>query len=31
LTALLRMGVDAVYSDWVDRMVDAARAEQVIA
>lgn len=28
LTALLRMGIDAVYSDWVDRMVDAARAEQ---
>jgi glycerophosphoryl diester phosphodiesterase len=26
LTGLLRMGVDAVYSDWVDRMVDAARA-----
>ena len=26
LTELLRMGVDAVYSDWVDRMVDAARA-----
>ena len=26
LTSLLRMGVDAVFSDWVDRMVDAARA-----
>lgn len=26
LTQLLRMGVDAVYSDWVDRMVDAASA-----
>ena len=26
LTELLRMGVDAVYSDWVDRMVDAAGA-----
>lgn len=26
LTELLRMGVDAVFSDWVDRMVDAARA-----
>jgi glycerophosphoryl diester phosphodiesterase len=25
LTELLRMGVDAVFSDWVDRMVDAAR------
>jgi len=25
LTDLLRMGADAVYSDWVDRMVDAAR------
>jgi len=31
LTALLRMGIDAVYSDWVDRMVDAARAESLIA
>lgn len=30
LTELLRMGVDAVYSDWVDRMVDAARAEAVL-
>lgn len=27
LTELLRMGIDGVYSDWVDRMVDAARAE----
>jgi glycerophosphoryl diester phosphodiesterase len=26
LTSLLRMGADAVFSDWVDRMVDAARA-----
>lgn len=26
LTALLRMGADAIFSDWVDRMVDAARA-----
>ena len=26
LVELLRMGVDAVYSDWVDRMVDAAQA-----
>lgn len=25
LRSVLRMGVDAVYSDWVDRMVDAAR------
>ncbi len=25
LVGLLRMGIDAVYSDWVDRMVDAAR------
>jgi len=25
LVSLLRMGADAVYSDWVDRMVDAAR------
>jgi len=30
LTLLLRMGVDAVYSDWVDRMVDAARGEGVV-
>lgn len=29
LTTLLRMGVDGVYSDWVDRMVDAARQEGV--
>lgn len=29
LTSLLRMGVDAVFSDWVDRMVDAARATTV--
>ena len=28
LTALLRMGADAVYSDWVDRMVEAATAQQ---
>lgn len=27
LSTLLRMGVDAVYSDWVDRMVDAANTE----
>lgn len=27
LTSLLRMGIDGVFSDWVDRMVDAARAE----
>jgi glycerophosphoryl diester phosphodiesterase len=27
LSALMRMGVDAVYSDWVDRMVDAAQTE----
>jgi hypothetical protein len=27
LEALLRMGIDAVYSDWVDRMTDAFRAE----
>lgn len=27
LRAVLRMGVDAVYSDWVDRMMDAYRAE----
>lgn len=27
LSALIRMGADAVYSDWVDRMVDAARSE----
>ena len=27
LRPLLRMGVDAVYSDWVDRMVDAATDE----
>lgn len=27
LRALLRMGIDGVYSDWVDRMVDAYRAE----
>ena len=25
ITDLLRMGADAVYSDWVDRMVDASR------
>ena len=29
LTTLLRMGIDGVYSDWVDRMVDAARQEGV--
>jgi len=29
LTTMLRMGVDGVYSDWVDRMVDAARQEGV--
>jgi glycerophosphoryl diester phosphodiesterase len=27
LEALLRMGIDGVYSDWVDRMTDAFRAE----
>ena len=27
LRSVLRMGVDAVYSDWVDRMMDAYRAE----
>lgn len=27
LRPVLRMGIDAVYSDWVDRMVDAARDE----
>ena len=27
LVDLLRMGIDGVYSDWVDRMVDAGRAE----
>lgn len=27
LSQLLRMGIDAVYSDWVDRMVDVARTE----
>jgi glycerophosphoryl diester phosphodiesterase len=27
LQALLRMGIDGVYSDWVDRMTDAFRAE----
>ena len=27
LTNVLRMGIDGVFSDWVDRMVDAARAE----
>lgn len=31
ISTLLRMGVDAVYSDWVDRMIDAARAEHVVA
>jgi glycerophosphoryl diester phosphodiesterase len=25
LTTTLRMGIDGLYSDWVDRMVDAAR------
>ena len=29
LSTLLRMGIDGVYSDWVDRMVDAARVEGV--
>jgi glycerophosphoryl diester phosphodiesterase len=27
LRAVIRMGIDGVYSDWVDRMVDALRAE----
>ena len=30
LSTLLRMGIDGVYSDWVDRMVDAARVEGVL-
>jgi glycerophosphoryl diester phosphodiesterase len=29
LRELLRMGIDGVYSDWVDRMVDAFRAEGI--
>lgn len=29
LSQLLRMGIDAVYSDWVDRMVDVARSETI--
>lgn len=29
LSTLLRMGIDGVYSDWVDRMVDTARREDV--
>ena len=31
ISTLLRMGIDAVYSDWVDRMIDTARAEHVVA
>jgi hypothetical protein len=27
LQTLLRMGIDGVYSDWVDRMADAFRQE----
>ena len=27
LQAALRMGLDGVYSDWVDRMIDVYRAE----
>ena len=30
LSSLLRMGIDGIYSDWVDRMVDAARREGVL-
>lgn len=30
LTLLLRMGIDGIYSDWVDRMVDAARTDSVV-
>lgn len=30
LTSLLRMGIDGVFSDWVDRLVDAARNDVVV-
>jgi glycerophosphoryl diester phosphodiesterase len=30
IASLLRMGVDAVYSDWPDRLIDAARLEKIV-